>query len=146
MKLDASRQNLEEEANLTRAKLLGTIGELDRRRHELFDIRLQLRRHADDLLSIAGGLVFGVAATAAVLVVRERRRERRLREARLHALGRLWRHPERVAPRGSIVGTIVRMALVALASMATTTVGTRQIERLRRRPRLPAYPREMLGV
>jgi len=48
MKAGFSRQGLEQEANLARAKLLGTIGELDRRRHELFDLKLQLRRHAGE--------------------------------------------------------------------------------------------------
>jgi hypothetical protein len=38
------------------------------------------------------------------------------------------------------------MVLVAVAAMATTTIGTRQIERFRKRPRLPAHPNEPLGV
>jgi hypothetical protein len=38
------------------------------------------------------------------------------------------------------------MVLVALATMATTTLASRQIDRLRRRPRLPAHPSEPLGL
>jgi len=141
-----AREYLEKEADLARAKLLGTIGELDRRRHELLDLRLQLRRHAGDILSIFGGLMIGASATATVLVLRERRREQRLRKERVRAVARLWKHPERIAARRSALGAALRMTLVALAAMATTMVGSRQIERLRKRPRLPAPPRELLGV
>jgi hypothetical protein len=35
---------------------------------------------------------------------------------------------------------------VAVVAMATTALGSRQIDRLRKRPRLPAPPREPLGV
>jgi hypothetical protein len=141
-----AREHLEREADLVRARLLGTIGELDRRRHELLDLKLQIRRHAGDLLSILGGLMMGVGSTAAILVLRERRRERRVRQERFRAAARLWRHPERIAAKRSALRTALRMALVAFAAVATTTVGTRQIERLRRRPRIPAHPKELLGV
>jgi hypothetical protein len=141
-----AREHLEREADRVRARLLGTIGELDRRRHELLDLKLQIRRHAGDLLSILGGLLMGIGSTAAVLVLRERRRERRMRQERFRAVVRLWHHPERIAAKKSALGAAVRMALVAFAAVATTTVGTRQIRRLRRRPRLPAPPKELLGV
>jgi hypothetical protein len=141
-----AREHLEREADLVRARLLGTIGELDRRRHELLDLKLQIRRHAGDLLSIVGGLLMGIGSTAAVLVLREHRRERRVRQERIRAVARLWRHPERIASKKSALGAALRMALVAFAAVATTTIGTRQIERLRRRPRLPAPPKELLGV
>jgi hypothetical protein len=143
---DANREHLEKKANLVRARLLGTIGELDRRRHELLDLRLQIRRHAGDLISIAGGLLVGASATAAILVLRERRRESRVRKERLRAVVRLWEHPERIASKKNALASALRLALVAVVAVATTTVGTRQIERLRRRPRIPAYPRELLGV
>jgi len=141
-----AREHLEREADLVRARLLGTIGELDRRRHELFDLRLQIRRHAGDLVSILGGLLVGIGSTAGILVLRERRRERRVRQERFRAVVRLWHHPERIASKRTALGAALRMALVAFAAMATTTIGTRQIERLRRRPRIPAYPKELLGV
>ena len=140
------RYELEQQANQMRARLLGTIGELDRRRHDLFNLGLQLRRHASDILSVTGGLVLGASATAAILIYRHERHVKRLRDERLRAIARLWRHPERVAKHGSAVGTAVRMVLVALAAMATTTLASRQIDRLRRRPRLPAPPSEALGL
>jgi hypothetical protein len=144
--LDGSRRELEHEADLARARLLGTIGELDRRRHELLDLRLQIRRHASDVLAAVGGLLIGIGATAALLVYRERRHERHIREERLRAVVRLWRHPERIAARRNATATVLRLALVALATMATTTFGTRQLDRIRRRPRLPAHPIEPLGL
>jgi hypothetical protein len=144
--MKADREHLEHEADLVRARLLGTIGELDRRRHELLNLKLQLRRHAGDLVSVFGGLLVGAGTTAAVLVIRERRREQRLRKERLRAVARLWEHPERIAARRSAVGTALRMVLVALTAMATTMIGSRRIERFRKRPRLPAPPKELLGV
>lgn len=140
------RYELENQANQMRARLLGTIGELDRRRHEFFNLGHQLRRHAGDILSVAGGLVLGASATAVILIYRHERHVKRLRDARLRAIARLWRHPERVAEQGSAIGTALRMALVALAAMATTTLASRQIDRLRRKPRLPAHPIEALGL
>ena len=140
------RYELEQQANQMRARLLGTIDELDRRRHELFDLGVQLRRHASDVLSAAGGLLFGVGATAAILIFRHERHVRRIRHGRVRALARLWHHPERIAERSSAMGTVIRMVLVALATMATTTLASRQIDRLRGRPRLPAHPSEPLGL
>jgi len=140
------RYELEHQANQMRARLLGTIDELDRRRHELFNLGVQLRRHASDILSAAGGLLFGVGATAAILIFRHERHVRRIRHERVRALARWWHYPERIAERSSAVGTTVRMVLVALATMATTTLASRQIDRLRRRPRLPAHPSEPLGL
>jgi hypothetical protein len=58
----------------------------------------------------------------------------------------LWRHPERIAVQRSAVGTALRFVLVALATMTTTTIGMLRIERVRKRPRLPAHPSEPLGV
>jgi hypothetical protein len=146
MRSDGVREELEHEADVARARLLGTIDELDRRRHQLLDWRLQIRRHVGDIMSAVGGLFIGVGATAIALAFEGHRRQRNLRRERARAAVRLWQHPERVASRGSAVAGILRIALVALVAMATTALGSRQIDRLRKRPRLPAYPREPLGV
>jgi len=146
MKTEGARPELERKADVTRARLLGTIDELERRRHEVLDLKLQLRRHPGQVISALGGLFIGVGVTAGVLLYRQNRHERRVRQERLRALLRLWRHPERIAARTSPLGTAARIILVAVATMATTTLGAHQIERIRSRPRLPAHPVEPIGV
>src|SRR5437899_1202460 len=105
MKTDGARYELERKANVARARLLGVIDELDRRRHEILDLKLQLKKHASDVVSAAGGLLFGIGATVAVTLYRQSRYQRRVRQERLRALVRLWRHPETIAVRGSALGT-----------------------------------------
>jgi hypothetical protein len=146
MKTDGARYELEHEADMTRARLLRTIDALDRKRRELFDFKLQLRRHTGDIVSAAGGLLIGAGATAAVVLYRRHRHERRVRQERVRAIARLWQHPERIAARQSMLGTAVRLVLVVVATMATTTLGTHQLERIRKKPRLPAHPVEPLGL
>jgi hypothetical protein len=89
-----------------RQNLGGLVAELDRRRHEAFDVRLQLRRHAVPLALGAAALTVGVGATVAVIMYRHRQQRRlaaRLRRLppRLHrlrlALGRALAEPDRVA-------------------------------------------------
>src|SRR5207249_196310 len=99
---------LEHRADVARARLLGTLDELDRRRHELFDWKLQLRRHSGEVLGTLGGIVAGVALTAGIVAYRVSSRERRLRRERWHAFDRLWRHPERVAARQTMLGAAAR--------------------------------------
>ena len=86
MKTDGARYELEHAANLARGRLVGAIDELDRRGHELLDVKLQVRRHASDLLTALGGLLIGIGATAGLLLIREHRHERRLRRERLRAV------------------------------------------------------------
>jgi len=58
---EATERAIEGEIDRLRDQLDGMVGELDRRRHEVFDVRLQLRRHGTAVATI------GVVAT--VLVV-----------------------------------------------------------------------------
>jgi uncharacterized membrane protein len=143
---DGARHDLEHRADVARARLLGALDKLDRRRQELFDWKLQLRRHSGELFGAFGGIVAGIALTAGVVAYRVSSRERRLRRERWRAVDRLWRHPERLAARETLLGAAARMILVAGVTMAITTVGMSQLERLRRRPRLPRHPTEPLGV
>jgi hypothetical protein len=79
---------------------LGTlVAELDRRRHEAFDIGLQVRRHPT-VVAVAAAAAALVVGGLVAIAVRSRRRARRpsvrARETR-RALGRLLDHPDRVA-------------------------------------------------
>jgi hypothetical protein len=61
---DKSREEIEGEANVVRSKLMHTVEELDRRRHEALNLGHQLRSHGVKL-AIVGGIV--VLATASVM-------------------------------------------------------------------------------
>jgi len=58
---EATERAIEQDIDRLRDQLDGMVGELDRRRHEALDVRLQLRRH--------GTAVATVGVVATVLVV-----------------------------------------------------------------------------
>lgn len=90
---------LQHEVEAIRGNLGGLISELDHRRHEMFDIRGQVRRHVLPV-AIGGALVVGlIAGGIALAVVRKRRRDAlpsRLRRLR-RAVARMIDEPDRVA-------------------------------------------------
>ena len=101
-------RELGNETDAMRRQLDELVGELDRRRHELFDWRLQLRRHGRAIALIAGGIVVVVGMGVGFSVARTRRRHTlaaRLAELadrgeRLRrALGRIIDDPDRLAPK-----------------------------------------------
>ena len=119
---------LELNVEMVRQRLDATIRELDRRRHDAFDIRRQLRRHA---LPVIGGIVALAAAVAAMTVLALRRRSARQRFVpKLHrlrgALGRMVDKPDRVARENP---NVVRK----IATAAGTTAATMLAKKLMRR-------------
>lgn len=98
---------------------LGTlVAELDRRRHQLTDVRGQLRRHPAVVLAVAGGAALLVGGLLAVSLRSRRQHHRpavRVREAR-RALARLLDHPQRVAAEPSMGVKIATAAGVAAGS------------------------------
>jgi ferric-dicitrate binding protein FerR (iron transport regulator) len=62
---------LEHQIEDLRAELGALVQELDRRRHDAFDLRLQLRRHAGAIAIVGGSLALIVARR--VWIVRRRR-------------------------------------------------------------------------
>ncbi len=103
-----------------RGTLDGLVGELDRRRHQVFDIKLQLRRHKLALLIGAATLAAGGSGGIAFAVHRHRQRRRLSdRAARLReALSRMMARPDRVAPREKgIAGKLLMAAGGAAASV-----------------------------
>jgi len=110
-----------------RGELGRLVSELDRRRHEAFDVKLQIRKHplaAVLAVSAAALVVGGLVAIA----VRRRRRERgpvhRAREVR-GALARLLDHPDRVAAETTLTDKILGAAGV----VAATAVARRLVDR-----------------
>jgi hypothetical protein len=118
-------REIEGEIAALRGEIGDLVGELDRRRRELFDVRAQLRAHPV-AISLAGlALVAVVGGAVALLVYDARRRQRpryKARQLRV-AVGRMIQHPERVG-RGeppptekilAAVGTAVATLLVKRA-------------------------------
>jgi len=87
---------LANEANEARSKLLHTVDELEQRKRDLLDWRSQVRRHVP-ALSITGGLILLATggATIATSMSRSRTASRRRRHDRWMLAKTLWVHPER---------------------------------------------------
>ncbi len=122
------------EIDTLRGDLGNLVAELDRRRHDAFDFRLQMRRHPVAVaVSVAATAL--VAGSLLALVARARRRRHRpsvrVRETR-QAMARLLEHPERVACEASTgqkiaaaVGTLVATTLVKRLLLARSIERTR---------------------
>jgi len=113
-----SRQ-LEEEIEALRGDLGELVSELDRRRHELLDVRLHLRRHpvAAGVAGASLALVLG-GSVAAILSARERQRRPVARARRLgRAVSRMIDAPDRVARDPSVGEKVLAAAGAAAASL-----------------------------
>lgn len=117
---------VEDEIVSLRGELGGLVAELDRRRHEAFDLRLQLQRHpvAAAIAVAAAAVVLGGAIALVMRTRRERRRPSvRARETR-RALSRLLDHPDRVAAEPSVANRVG----TAVLALAATTLAKRLID------------------
>ena len=119
---------LELNVELVRRRLDATIRELDRRRHDAFDVKTQLRRHA---LPVIGGFVAFAAAVTAVTWWAIRRAVHRQRlVARLHrlrgAVGRMIAKPDRVARENP---NVVRKIAAAAGTTAATMLAKKLMKR-----------------
>ena len=112
-------RTIEREIRGHRGELGSLVGELNRRRQELTDVRLQLRRHTM-------GVATGILATGAVIVgslVYARWRARRYnsliaRGGRLReAVGRMIDRPERVATEPTVGQRLLASAGSAAAAV-----------------------------
>jgi hypothetical protein len=111
---------LERDVDRIRNNIGELIRELNHRRHETFDLKLQFQRHAARVI-LAGAAMFGVIAGAIVLAVARRRRERSIgaRVTRLRkALRRISAHPEQlVGPQPSVSRKVAAAGGSAIASV-----------------------------
>jgi hypothetical protein len=123
---DTQRDAWEHQANVTRTKLVVTLGELDRRSHELFDVKKILFRHRKQLALVAATIGFATVAATIFLSRRRASRPKRLRGERLEALQRVWEHPQWLAPKKRSFGAEVGRKL---AMAAIEAAGVRAIER-----------------
>jgi hypothetical protein len=118
---------LEKEIEGIRGKLDGMVGELDRRRHELFDVKAQLRRHAVPLVAVAVALL-GIAGGGIALGLSRRRRQQRLgaRLTRLQeAMRRMIAKPNQVATTPGVGQKIAGAGGAAAASIVVKALARR---------------------
>lgn len=121
-------EELEHEVGEIRENMTEIVGELDRRRHEALDLRLQLRRNAVPLVIAGVGLAVLAAGAGSLSARRRRRRNRPLAKARSfgEALSRMFAHPELVAqPRPSIARKALGAAVSAVAGSLAKTLTDR---------------------
>lgn len=131
-------REIEEEIRRRRVELGAVAAELNRRRRDLTNPRLLIRRHAAGVTVAA--LTVGAAAAGSIAYRAWRaRRERTLlaRGGRLReALGRMIDRPERVA----IEPTATQRIIASVGSAVAAVLIRAALERLNR-PRRDAWPR-----
>lgn len=122
-------EKVEHEVETIQRNLGGLVGELDHRRKELFDLKLQLRRHAVPLIVVGSALLALLAAGVTTLIVRRRRRRTlRARAGRFReAIRRMTAHPEQVAETSPRVGKKIASAG---GSAAASVIGKKLAQRL----------------
>ncbi|HKQ70333.1 MAG TPA: hypothetical protein VJT73_13380 [Polyangiaceae bacterium] len=136
---DSVRLELEREADDARARLLGTMGALEQRRHEVLDVKWQLGRHAGSIALVCVSVALGVGVLAGTSSFRARLVKERRRKERWRAVSRLWQHPERVAARQHRpLRTLARVFLVAAATLAAAETAKRRVLKGKKRRYLAA--------
>jgi hypothetical protein len=124
---------IERKVEEVRDNLTGIAGELDRRRHELFDLKLQLRRHGPAIGLTAAAMLALVGGSIALGAWSHARRQRVMSKAhRLRlALARAIADPDDVARPSPNVG---KKVLAAFASAAAGVLARTAAQRLTARP------------
>ena len=120
--------SLEREVDRIRNNIGELVRELNHRRHEAFDLKLQFREHAGRLVLVGVAVATLIAGTIALAAARiRRRRSIRTRVSRLRdALRRIAAHPERVAERQP---NVPRKLLAAGGTAIAAAVGKRLAKR-----------------
>jgi hypothetical protein len=95
--MSEQREQIERTADRIRDELRVTLRELDHRRHEATDLKLQLRRHAPLLVTAAAVFIALAAGTAFLVAMRIRNRAAHATKRRIAGLRRAWDYPELIA-------------------------------------------------
>jgi hypothetical protein len=123
-------ESLGNEIVVVREELDALLAEFDRRRHEVLDVRLQLRRHAVGAAITAVAFLATAAGVVWLGVWHQQRRHRptaqlgRLRDA----VSRMIDQPERVAAEPTIAGKVVSAAASAAAASIVKKVLERGVQ------------------
>ena len=120
-------RKLETEITEIRTRLDHSLAELDRRRHELTDVRLQVRRHP--MVAVAAGVtVLALVGGVAYAVWAARQRNKPVSKARRlrHALSRMIEEPQKVAKSEP---TVPEKILAAAGTAAASILVKKLMER-----------------
>jgi len=136
-----SPREIESDIEHLRRRLDRSLAELDRRRHELTDVRLQVRRHP--MVAVAAGVtVLALLGGIAYAVWASRQRNKPVSKARRlkHALSRMIDEPHKVAKSEP---TVPEKILAAAGTAAATILVKKMMERAfdgigRQQPAKPA--------
>ncbi len=128
--VEASPETLEHEVEAIRDNVTQIASELDHRRHELFDWRLQLRKHAATTAFVAAAAILAIGATIGLGRLRQRRNRRPMKKARQlrDALARVWAHPEHIGqPQPTLGRKVLTAGLAGAASVAAKSLARRVV-------------------
>ena len=120
-------RELETEITEVRSRLDRSLAELDRRRHELTDVRLQVKRHP--MVAVAAGVtVVAILGGVGYAIWAARQRQRPMSKAqRLRkALSRMMEDPHKVAKSEP---TVPEKILAAAGAAAATMLTKKLLER-----------------
>jgi hypothetical protein len=128
-------REIEREIDHLRTRLDRSLAELDRRRHELMDVRLQMRKHPAVFIG-AGAVVALMLGGVAFAIYRSRKREQLPQKAhRLRiALGRAVDNPKKVA-RGE--APVWEKIAAAVGTTITVNLTKKMLERAWNTPARP---------
>ena len=120
-------REIEREIDHLRKRLDRSLAELDRRRHELMDVKLQMRKHPQVFI-VAGGVVVLMLGGVAFSIWRSHKREEPMEKAKRFriAIGRAVDKPEKVA-RGE--APVWEKVLGAVGTTIAVSVTKKLIER-----------------
>ena len=120
-------REIESEIVEVRSRLDRQLAELDRRRHELTDVRLQVRRHP--MIAVGAGVtVLALVGGVAYAIYASRQRQKPLSKAARfrEALSRMTDKPEKVAKSQP---TVQEKILAAIGTAAATMLTKKLLER-----------------
>jgi hypothetical protein len=127
-------REIEHDIEHLRTRLDRSLAELDRRRHELTDIRLQMRKHPAVFIG-AGAVVVAMLGGMGYAIYRSRKREEMPQKAkRLRiAIGRAVDQPQRVARSEppvweKVLGAVATTIAVSLAKKIVERTWNQTIE------------------
>ncbi|HEY1694004.1 MAG TPA: hypothetical protein VGG39_17675 [Polyangiaceae bacterium] len=127
-----SHDELATAANRARTKLLHTIEQLDHRRHEILEPRVQIIEHTRELVIAGGVLLAATAAGIGLAVYRARSAPRRRWRGRWALARDVWRRPDRAmhGERRSFLEEALRSVLMTLLTAAVTIPARRLLTEL----------------
>jgi len=134
--MDRRRELLERSANRTREQLVETLSALDHRRHELTDVKGQVKKqvheHAAPIAIGAGAVIATLGTVIGLSIYHLATRRERVRRERWRALSRIWEHPERLArknpPKGTLASDIGRKVVASAMTFAAIELAKRAVK------------------